>query len=48
MGSTIEEKTMTTEIRQAFGAIGADVEVETTGLVFEIDVRQIGDIWNLE
>jgi hypothetical protein len=39
----MEEKTMTTEIKRAFAAIGADVEVETKGLVFEIDVRRIGE-----
>ena len=30
----------TTQIKQAFQAIGADVDVETTGWVFDIDVRQ--------
>ena len=34
---------MTTEIRQAFEAIGAEAFVETAGNVFEIDVRQSGD-----
>lgn len=34
---------MTTAIRQAFDAIGADVLVEVGGNAFEIDVRQSGD-----
>jgi len=34
---------MTSLVTQAFEAIGADVDVETQGRVFEIDVRQDGD-----
>ncbi len=34
---------MTAEIRYAFQAIGAEAFVETTGRIFEIDVRQSGD-----
>jgi hypothetical protein len=38
-----KDKPMTSEIQQAFEAIGADVLVETAGNVFEIDIRQNGD-----
>jgi hypothetical protein len=34
---------MNADTRQAFAAIGADVIVETSGSVFEIDVRQEGE-----
>jgi len=36
-------RTMATDIPEAFEAIGADVHVEVSGDVFEIDVRQNGD-----